>query len=435
MVQLGLQSGSLADAVAVCSVDLNNFKLGQSLVRLFRGGIEARTTLAQSMASLLAILWVANIIQLGLRYSWGVAVPQVSSQFVLNGFQAGAVASAFYAGYVATGIPSGYLVDRMGSKRVTIASLSTLGMLNFAIASSESFPWLLTSFFVCGVVAGPIFPSSLKTVAENLAAKSRATGVGALETVSPFAMNIAATVYPLVIGDFGWRAMYFGLGLASLVVCAAYFLYAPDTHTTALASERKGSVNTALFSTLANTRLGWAVAVRLGRMWGIIALSSWFYDFSYSLAGPSEAQAAFLLLASFAVVGQLVGGVVSDRVDRRRVAAVGMLGFGLATASFSTAKTAESIYFLAPLIGFTAFFWKSGLDTYIMEAVGHRQRGSAAGYMNTVSQLGSLVAPAAVGYALDATSIHSPYPFLVLAAGPLASAFSMFLKMPRPHDS
>jgi MFS family permease len=387
------------------------------------------------------ILWVANLIQLGLRYSWGVAVPQASSQLKLNGFQVGLVASAFYAGYVATGIPSGYLVDRVGSKFVTVASLFGIGLLCFTIAFSESFPWLLASFFACGVVAGPIFPSSLKALAENLTSKSRATGVGALETVSPFAMIVAATVYPFVVEGFGWRQVYLGLGSASLMVCLAYFLFTSGTGINTgnahagspLAREKRGKKG--LFSTLTNTTLGWAVAFRLGGMWGIIALSAWFYDLTYSLTGPADAQRLYLLLASFAVMGQLVGGVVSDRLERHRVAVVGMLAFGLATASFSMAKTSDSLYFLAPLIGFTAFFWKSGLDTYIIEAVGPEQRGSAAGYMNTVSQLGSLFAPAAVGYALDATGVHTPYPFLVLAAGPLVSAVSMLLKMPGSHVS
>jgi len=60
--------------------------------------------------------------------------------------------------------------------------------------------------------------------------------------------------------------------------------------------------------------------------------------------------------------------------------------------------------------------------------VSPEKRGSATGFMNTVSQVGSLLAPAAAGYALDLSGAPSPIPILTLALGPLAASIPMLLR-------
>jgi len=382
-----------------------------------------RRSVVQGLVQLVMLLWVANMIQLGLRYSWGIALPQASAQLELSGFEGGVIASSFYIGYVLTGIPSGILVDKLGTKRVAILALVGVGLLSFFIAASKGFPELLLAFLAAGVIAGPIFPSSLKTLSENLSPNNRATGVGVLETVSPSAMIAAATIFPLVVGEMGWRYVYTLLGTTALLVAVAYYAGVPNTHveqTREKPSFREG---------FTNRRLLLAVSVRLGGMWGIIGISAWYYYIADKVFGSFEAQLLYLSLALAAVAGQVLGGLVSDKHGRGGVAALGMLAFGALLALASATRDLSVSLILAPSIGFTAFFWKSGLDTYILETVQPNQRGSAAGLMNTISQVGSLVAPSAVGYTIDITGLQSPIPFLTLAAGPLIASLIMLLTM------
>ncbi len=382
-------------------------------------------TIVSSVMGLVGLLWAANMIQLGLRYSWGVALPQASAQLFLNGLESGTVAAAFYAGYVFAGIPSGMLADRFGVKRVITASLLGVAALCFIIGFSTSFAELVTAFLFSGVMAGPIFPSSLKALSERVDRNSRATGVGALETVSPFAMIATATLFPVVVTQVGWRLIYIALGLAALVVSGVYYIVAPSGTT------RPSVKHVSIMVILKNRDLIWAVVVRLGGMWGIIGLSSWYYDIVFKYTGPLYAQILYLALSAAAVAGQLVGGIASDRYGRGGVATHGMLVFGLILAAASVARTPVLLFALAPPIGFFAFFWKSGLDTYILESVDDARRGSAAGLMNTVSQLGSLAAPIAVGYTIDMLGLSTPFPFIVLALGPLLASVAMIVSLSR----
>jgi MFS family permease len=382
-----------------------------------------RRSVVQGLVQLVVLLWVANMIQLGLRYSWGIALPQASAQLELSGFEGGVIASSFYIGYVLTGIPSGILVDKLGTKRVAILALVGVGLLSFFIAASKGFPELLLAFLAAGVIAGPIFPSSLKTLSENLSPNNRATGVGVLETVSPSAMIAAATIFPLVVGEMGWRYVYTLLGTTALLVAVAYYAGVPNTHV------EQTREKPSFMEGFTNRRLLLAVSVRLGGMWGIIGISAWYYYIADKVFGSFEAQLLYLSLALAAVAGQVLGGLVSDKHGRGGVAALGMLAFGALLALASATRDLSVSLILAPSIGFTAFFWKSGLDTYILETVQPNQRGSAAGLMNTISQVGSLVAPSAVGYTIDITGLQSPIPFLTLAAGPLIASLIMLLTM------
>jgi len=70
------------------------------------------------------------------------------------------------------------------------------------------------------------------------------------------------------------------------------------------------------------------------------------------------------------------------------------------------------------------------LDTHILELVEPSQRGSAVGFMNTVSQIGSLLSPAAIGYTLDRFGADTFYPFLTFAIGPLLSSALMLMRFP-----
>jgi sugar phosphate permease len=83
---------------------------------------------------------------------------------------------------------------------------------------------------------------------------------------------------------------------------------------------------------------------------GVIAVLVWFYDFAVVFTGASRAQAFYLLFASFAVLGQLVVGYASDKLDRFGMASLGMLLFGLAALAFIVARTYVVFLLLAPVL-------------------------------------------------------------------------------------
>ncbi len=365
--------------------------------------------------ALLALLWLSNMIQLSLRYSWGMVLPQASRQLGLSGLEAGAVMASFYVGYIIAGVPSGYLVDRVGARTAAGLSLVSLAAVSAFIGLSRSFAELFTAYFAAGILAGPVFPSSLKVVSESLEGHRRATGIGALETVAPIAFLASSLAFPPLAGLLGWRYVYELLSASSLVVAVPYLVLVPD-------AGRHGKRAPSLSGTLRNIEVLRGAMARLGGMWGLGILTWYYYMEVYSGLGTVGAQRVLVLFSASAVAGQFLGGVLSDRwlaAGRRKLAAAGLLAFSASLVLVRAAPT-WGTEIVAALAGFAAYFWKAGLDAHVMEAASSTGAASGAGLMNAVSQVGSL-SPAAVGAAIDAFGVGSVYPLALLAAGPLAS--------------
>ncbi|MEM0286618.1 MAG: MFS transporter [Nitrososphaerota archaeon] len=370
---------------------------------------------------LLATLWLSNIIQLAVRYSWGIAIPFASKQLEINSFLAGLVGSSFYIGYVITGIPSGYISDRVGPRIATTSSLLFLALLTALIGLSRSYAAVLAAYFISGIIAGPIFPSSLKVISEAFGGGRRATSVGMLETVSPIAFLISASIFPIITNKLGWNYMYFVIALASVAAAALYLVYIPSR------SVQVNKEKVEFANAIKNRQVINGAAIRLGGMWGLIGLSTWYYFLAINSAkNLLDAQLLLVILSLFAVIGQVLGGIFSDRwlsMGRKRLATEGLYLFTLSLLLLAFGRAGWVVYFSAAITGFSAYFWKAGLDTYIVEAASATGTASGIGVMNTISQLGSLAAPAAVGFALDLFGTSSFYPVLFLLAGPLASSF------------
>ena len=364
--------------------------------------------------SLLAVLWLSNLIQLSLRYAWGMVLPQASRQLGLSGFEAGAVMAAFYAGYMIAGVPSGYLVDRVGARTAAGLSLLSLAAAGALIGLSRSFAVLFAAYFAAGILAGPIFPSSLKVVSESFEGRRRATGIGALETAAPIAFLASSLAFPSLTYALGWSYVYLAISASSLAAALLYFAFVPRTGS---------GQGPSLTGTLRNFEVLKGALSRLGGMWGLGILTWYYYLEVYSGLGAAYAQLVLVVFSASAVVGQFLGGVLSDRwraSGRKRLAAAGLLAFSASLIAIHAIDSGWEAVAAAVPAGFTAYFWKAGLDAHIMEAASSTGAASGAGLMNTVSQAGNL-SPAAVGASIDAFGVGSICPLALLAAGPLAS--------------
>jgi nitrate/nitrite transporter NarK len=79
---------------------------------------------------------------------------------------------------------------------------------------------------------------------------------------------------------------------------------------------------------------------------------------------------------------------------------------------------------VAPVLGIAAYAYSPLTAAMIPKLAGERLAGSAAGGVNAVWQLGSVLVPAAVGPVFHATgSFYAA--FVLLAAGPLVGAVVM----------
>jgi predicted MFS family arabinose efflux permease len=109
-----------------------------------------------------------------------------------------------------------------------------------------------------------------------------------------------------------------------------------------------------------------------------------------------------------------------------------MLLFAVLLFVFGQASTVQQFYLIAPFLGAAAYGYTPLLIAHMTELSGQERAGSAAGLTNVVWQIGSALAPIAVGYVYASTGSFL-YSLVTLAIGPLLGAATMvFVAASRP---
>ncbi|MDE2368997.1 MAG: MFS transporter [Burkholderiales bacterium] len=397
---------------------------------------------------ILAVMCLMYFIAYIDRVNIGVAGPLIKKEFGISSTQLGVVFSAFAYPYAAMQIIGGWCADRFGPRRVlTVLSVIWAGA-TIACGLAGGIGVLMLSRFVLGFGEGGAFPTATRAFSFWLPSRERGFAQGITHS---FARLGGAVTPPVVIGiavAYGWRESFIVLGVISLVWTVLYvwiFRDHPAEHPWVQPAELAEIGVTASRPKAARRATPWAEMVR--KMWLVT-----FVDFCYGWSLwvfltwlPSYLKdargfdlkhlALFTSLPLLAgVVGDTLGGVVSDAVFRRtgnlRTARRTMLVLGLGGALVfilpvvtvhdpitAVALLAASFFFLELT---NAVLWSLPLD------IAGAYAGTAGGMMNTGFGVAGMISPVVFGYLIQTTGSYE-LPFGVsaglLAIGIVAALF------------
>src|SRR5690349_6902561 len=155
-------------------------------------------------------------------------------------------------------IPAGLLVDRLGVKRPLAISLVLWCLLAALTAAAGTFWQLVAVRLLLGVAEATLFPAGLAWLAKNIEERQRGLAAGIFVSGSKWGPAIASPLATWLILDYGWRAMFFALGLIGIVWVIPWML---------LAEPDRGSISRAAqtppvsFADLFRTRAIWATVI------------------------------------------------------------------------------------------------------------------------------------------------------------------------------
>ncbi|MBS0316834.1 MAG: MFS transporter [Proteobacteria bacterium] len=382
------------------------------------------------------------------RVNISVAAPFIRKEFGLTPTELGLVFSAFAYPYAAMQIIGGWCADRFGPRAV----LTVLSLIWAAATVLCGFAWGVTSLmvfrFILGVGEGGAFPTATRAFTFWMPATERGFAQGITHS---FARLGGAITPPIVIGIvalYGWRESFIVLGALSLLWTVLYLWFFRNTP-----AEHKWMTTKELDEIGAGARrkLGqrgktpWAELVRKMWLvtfvdfcygWSLWVFLTWLPSYLKDARGFDLKQLALFtalpLLAG--VVGDTLGGVVSDAVFRRtgnvKIARRTMLVIGLGgalvfilpvvgthDAMLAVALLSASFFFLELT---NAVLWTLPLD------IAGAYAGTAGGIMNTGFGVAGMISPIVFGFLIQVTGSYS-LPFavsaLLLAIGVVASLF------------
>lgn len=357
------------------------------------------------------------------RVNIGTAAPAMQKDLGLSNTELGLAFSAFAYPYAFFQIAGGWLGDRLGPRRTLLICGAIWSAATVLIGFVEGALSLVAARFLLGIGEGSAFPTATRALSNWMPADKRGFAQGITHSFARLGNALTPPLIAVLIVSVSWRGSFVIVGLVSFAWVALWWFYFrddPRTHPgvtdaeleklppARTAAERKSVpwrrlLKRMLPVTLTDFCYGWT-------LWLYLNWLPSFFLHEYNL--DLKKTALFASGVFFAgVVGDTVGGVVSDRILRRTgsvgkarvsVIVVGFLGSFLFMLPvlfvhdlFAIAICLSLAFFFAELI--VAPIWAVPMD------IAPQYSGTASGFMNFGFGLAGMISPVVFGAVIDAT--------------------------------
>ena len=358
------------------------------------------------------------------RTAMAIAGPEIIREFGLTETQMGTVYSAFLLSYALLLAPGGWWADRLGPRRalalITLgaAALTALTPLagNAAVAATLGvLPALWVIRFLLGVMTAPLYPGCARLTANWFPEAGRARVQGLVISGAAIGGALTPVLFTRLMVRFGWRTSFVLIAVTAALLALAWYLVIRDVPEQRAAA-RQNVAPAAFAKSGAESGAESDVWRRLltNRNLLLLALSYfavnyfeyiffyWIYYYFGVVRGLGRAQSAvyttILLLAM--AVAMPAGGWVADKLTARRgtmaarrivcIAGMALSALLLFLGTSATGTTAV-VALLALALGFCAStegpFWAAAIE------IGGKQSGTASGILNSIGNVGGLLAP------------------------------------------
>ena len=366
------------------------------------------------------------------------------------GWSRTALASAFAMVRMESGLlgpAQGWLIERFGPRRVmTIGNvLFACGFLLFARIDSRTTFYLALAVVALGSSIGGFMP--IAATVTNWFSQRRATALG----ITLSGMSTGGLLVPLVvwlISNHGWRwmATLSGLLIAALAIPAAQFmrrrpedhgqrvdgLPEPEASAPPSAADREPTFTA---REAMRTRAFWLLSlVHASALLVVGTVLVHQIPHMVESVGLSEARAGSVVAALVVVVicGQLSGGWVGDRVDKRIIIFIAMWFHAVAMVIFAYATSIVGAGAFALLHGIAWGMRGTLINAIRADYFGRRSYATISGYSSLLIMFGMTSGPVFSGLVRDLTGSYRGA-FLTLAGlSALASVAVLLARPPTP---
>jgi sugar phosphate permease len=346
----------------------------------------------------------------------------------------------------------GWWLQRSSPRRVYVIGVLLMGAGMIGLALARDLGQFIALYLIASIGSSLCGMLTLMTVLVNWFERHRAKAMAGLQ----LGLTLGALAVPLVawaLVAFGWRPVTAVSGLIVVIVGLPMArLLHTDPESVGLrpdgapaddaAPADEGATATApaprrppLATAALRTRAFWCIsgghATAMATMSGV---SVHFVVYVNEVLGFSITTAAAMVsvMTAAAVVGQIAGGALGDRVQKRWLAAAGMLAHAFAMALLIGASEPVAVLVAAVSHGLGWGVRGPLMGPMRADYFGRSAFASVMGLSSLVVMVGSVTGPLLIGGVADATGSYGGG-FAVLAAVALAGTFSfMAAGAPRP---
>ncbi|WP_345821651.1 MFS transporter [Methylobacterium fujisawaense] len=385
------------------------------------------------------------------RVNIGTAAPAMQKELGLTNVELGLAFSAFAYPYAFFQIAGGWLGDRLGPRKTLLICGAIWSAATIMIGFVEGAMSLVAARFLLGIGEGSAFPTATRALANWMAADRRGFAQGITHAAARLGNALTPPLIAFLIVALSWRDSFIIIGVISFAwVGLWWFYFRDDPRDHKGVTEEEIAVLPPVKIAGARRAVPWGPLLR--RMlpvtltdfcygWTLWLFLNWIPSyFLHQHHLDIKKSAIFASGVFFAgVVGDTVGGIVSDKILRRTgdvskarvsVIVVGFLGafvFMLpvlfTTDLLTITLCLSGAFFFAELI--VAPIWAVPMD------IAPQYSGTASGFMNFGFGLAGMISPVAFGLIIDMTG-RWDLPFMA-SLGLLLLGAGLALRM-RPNE-
>lgn len=404
------------------------------------------------------------------RANLGVALPFIREEYPMTNAEAGALLSVFLLAYALAQIPSGFASSRFGVRKIFSFSMIATSVFTALMGTVNSVLALKIYRFALGIAEGPLPIGIASTINQWFPAKEKGTATGIFLAAVKFGPVIVAPLCVAIVAMWGWREIFYIFAVPGIVLSIAwYFLVAnqpaqsrfvnagelahiTDETNNVITQKTEGAQrHFKRLDALIRVKPVEPIATSRGlfRSWNVVGcalsysfqvgitmvLLSWIPTYLMTVKQFSIMNMGFVSAAPWvgAICGNLLGGILSDRVLGKR-RKPGMMLSALATVGtmYALINSPNDPTLYAALLFLTGTLISIGYSSYMVYPMGLATKKTfpiASSIVNMGGQLGGAAAPFLVGLLLD--SYGWSQVFLFMAIGSFAS-FLVLLTIAEP---
>jgi len=376
------------------------------------------------------------------RVNVSTAAGQFSTELGLSNTQLGFIFSAFAYPYLVFQFIGGWVSDRFGAKRTLIVCAFIWAAATVLTGMAGGFISLVAARMLLGLGEGATFPAATSAMSAWVAKDKRGFAQGITHAAARLGNAMAPIMVASLMTAYDWRFAFYllgGLSFGWVVLWYVTYTEKPNDHPRITAEElavlpapkvrKKDAPGT--WARLFRRMLP-VSSVYFCYNWILWLMLSWipmYFMHNYHL--NIKDAVLFTSGVFFAgVAGDLLGGVISDKLLRRtgnlKLARSYLVAICMACTGLSLIPVLlfqEPVYSLI-FLGMALFFnemtvgpmWAVPMD------IAHDRAGTASGIMNGTAATATIISPVLAGYLIDQTG-NWTLPFLisigVLACGVL----------------
>lgn len=386
-----------------------------------------------------------------------ITIPAIARELGLARSQIGIILSASPWGALFGALIFGPVADRIGRRPIVIGCALLFSAGTLATTWANSFESILALRLITGFGIGGTLPCLLTLPAEYTPTRIRAGVVAIIASAVPMAGILIGASGVVLMGQVGWRGVYFIIGVLSLLVCLLVILRLPESVAFLILRRRPAEAIRQILNRIAPgeidvaaTRFSIAEPTEAGSqirhlftdgrlpltvlLWLSLLLISTVLLGSLvwtptllRQAGLSEASASFAFLMNN--IGGILGGMLAGQfVDRLQMRSFFVLALASAFGGIAlmmvgvTADNATSAAIFSAVTGLFVAMVTGGLGVLALSIYPAFMRTTGVGWSNGFVRLGSSIGPA-IGGIMFAAGLTVQTNFGLLGAIAIADVF------------